>query len=53
MGKKKSHIRMMIETVGYRREAFFTDWFDFADYCKQANLRGEAVHIYSWVYVDG
>lgn len=31
----------------------FTDWYDFADYVKQENLRGRTVTICKWEYIDG
>lgn len=29
----------------------FDDWFDFADYVKQENLRGKSVTITHWEYL--
>jgi hypothetical protein len=29
----------------------FADWYDFADYVKQENLKGYVVHIFQWDYV--
>jgi len=30
----------------------FADWHDFADWMKQRHLRGMAIAVYNWEYVD-
>lgn len=29
----------------------FTDWYDFADYMKQENLKGKPVIVIEWEYI--
>jgi len=45
------HIAIDLLCQDIRREKIFTDWYDFADYLKQAKLAGYFVTIYGWRYV--
>lgn len=50
MGKIKKKIKVVYLLDGWTKQVF-NDWWDFADFLKQANLKGQDVTVHHWEYV--
>lgn len=54
MAKSKITVKYRLNLgtmLGLHQDKTFNDWWDFADFVKQANLKGWHVDIRNWEYV--